>query len=150
MDKLGVGAEFVKNIPLPFPTVNVWSIFQGQHIGAVLIQLQKKAAMLIEQRITAQHGLIYDKLIREFGVERARLYLEANQKALEEYCALCRKKPPCLLSRGKWVATMILSAEIIPPLVTALPGPSSRTLVLSGGQPKSVGGILRPLQKYRL
>ncbi len=41
-------------------------------------------------KITAQHGLIYDKLIREFGVERARLYLEANQKALEEYCALCK------------------------------------------------------------
>lgn len=41
-------------------------------------------------KITSQHGLIYDKLIREFGVNRARLYLEANQKALEEYRALCR------------------------------------------------------------
>ena len=41
-------------------------------------------------KITSQHGLIYDKLIREFGVERARLYLEANQGALEEYRALCR------------------------------------------------------------
>ena len=41
-------------------------------------------------KITVQHALIYDKLIREFGVERARLYLEANQAALEEYRALCR------------------------------------------------------------
>ena len=41
-------------------------------------------------KITSQHGLIYDKLIREFGVERARLYLEANQAALEEYRTLCR------------------------------------------------------------
>lgn len=41
-------------------------------------------------KITSQHGLIYHKLIREFGVEQARLYLEANQSALEEYRALCR------------------------------------------------------------
>lgn len=41
-------------------------------------------------KITSQHGLIYDKLIREFGVERARLYLEANQEALEEYRTLCK------------------------------------------------------------
>lgn len=41
-------------------------------------------------KITAQHGLIYDRLIREFGVEKARLYLEANRAALERYRALCR------------------------------------------------------------
>ena len=40
-------------------------------------------------KVTFQHGLICDKLIREFGADRARLYLEANQKALEEYRALC-------------------------------------------------------------
>ena len=41
-------------------------------------------------KITSQHGLIYDKLIRQFGTERARLYLEANQTALEQYRTLCR------------------------------------------------------------
>ncbi|MCI8303400.1 MAG: FAD-dependent oxidoreductase [Lawsonibacter sp.] len=41
-------------------------------------------------KLTSQHGLIYDKLIREFSVDRARLYLEANQGALEEYRSLCQ------------------------------------------------------------
>jgi len=41
-------------------------------------------------KVTSQHGLIYDKLIRKFGVEQARLYLHANQRALEEYRRLCQ------------------------------------------------------------
>ncbi|NLA77639.1 MAG: FAD-dependent oxidoreductase [Clostridiales bacterium] len=41
-------------------------------------------------KITSQHGLVYDKLIREFGAERAQMYLRANQRALEEYRKLCR------------------------------------------------------------
>ena len=41
-------------------------------------------------KITVQYALTYDKLIREFGVERAQLYLEANQAAPEEYRALYR------------------------------------------------------------
>jgi len=41
-------------------------------------------------KLTSQHGLIYRKLIRTFGAAKARLYLEANQAALEEYRSLCR------------------------------------------------------------
>jgi len=41
-------------------------------------------------KITLQHGLIYDKLIRTFGEKKARLYLEANRAALEEFRHLCR------------------------------------------------------------
>lgn len=41
-------------------------------------------------KLTVQHGLLYDRLLREFGPERARLYLEANRAALEDYRTLCR------------------------------------------------------------
>ena len=42
-------------------------------------------------KITAQHGLIYHKLIRQGGVDTARLYLQANRSALNMYTALCEK-----------------------------------------------------------
>ena len=41
-------------------------------------------------KITAQHGLIYNKLIQEFGPEKTKLYLNANQEALKKYRALCQ------------------------------------------------------------
>lgn len=41
-------------------------------------------------KITSQHGLIYDKIRREFGLEKAALYLRANEEALESYKKLCR------------------------------------------------------------
>lgn len=41
-------------------------------------------------KITSQHGLIYDKLISEFGVEKAKHYLDANNAALKKYRELCR------------------------------------------------------------
>lgn len=40
-------------------------------------------------KITFQHGLIYSRLMREFGQETARLYLQANQEAFDQLCALC-------------------------------------------------------------
>lgn len=44
-------------------------------------------------KITAQHGLVYNKLIKRFGFEKARLYLEVNRKALDMYKQLSRTFP---------------------------------------------------------
>ena len=41
-------------------------------------------------KITSQHGLIYDQLIRTFGLDRAKQYLRANEAALQKYRELCR------------------------------------------------------------
>lgn len=41
-------------------------------------------------KITSQHGLIYDKLIKRFGIEKAQLYLQANESALRKYAELCK------------------------------------------------------------
>ena len=40
-------------------------------------------------KITLQHGLLYDKMIRRFGESKARLYAEAQGKAGREYARLC-------------------------------------------------------------
>ena len=42
-------------------------------------------------KITYQHGLVYASLLGRFGMERTRMYLEANRHALEEYRVLCRE-----------------------------------------------------------
>ncbi len=42
-------------------------------------------------KITLGHGLIYDKMIRRFGEEKARGYLKAQADAIKEYSRLCEK-----------------------------------------------------------
>ncbi len=41
-------------------------------------------------KITCQHGLIYDKMVKRFGEENAQLYLEAQNKALEQYHSISK------------------------------------------------------------
>lgn len=40
-------------------------------------------------KITAQHGLLYQKLLKSIGAERAGLYLRLQQQALEQYRTIC-------------------------------------------------------------
>lgn len=42
-------------------------------------------------KITFQHGLIYDKIIKQYGVERARLYYESQKNAMEKLKSLALK-----------------------------------------------------------
>ena len=62
-------------------------------VDCVLIEANRLCSGVTKNttaKITSQHGLIYHKLVREFGVESARLYLAANQAALEQYRSLCQ------------------------------------------------------------
>ena len=40
-------------------------------------------------KITSQHRLIYGDILERYGVERARMYYDANEHALDDYARLC-------------------------------------------------------------
>lgn len=66
---------------------------QEEGIDCVIVEADVICGGVTENttaKITSQHGLIYQKLTKEFGSEGAGLYYEANQAALEEYRRLCR------------------------------------------------------------
>lgn len=44
-------------------------------------------------KITSQHGLIYSKITKEFNLEKAQMYLKANENALKEFKELCKNIP---------------------------------------------------------
>ena len=48
-------------------------------------------------KLTVQHGLVFRKLLKALGAERARAYLEANLAALDRLRELCQDIP-CGLS----------------------------------------------------
>ena len=41
-------------------------------------------------KITFQHGLVYQKIVKSAGVEAAQIYLQANKAAFETYAELCQ------------------------------------------------------------
>lgn len=62
-------------------------------IDYILVEGNKIASRITKNttaKITSQHGLIYDKLIHDFGKERASIYLSLNQDAIYEYEKLCK------------------------------------------------------------
>ena len=64
------------------------------HVDCALVEADRICGGITSDttaKITSQHGLIYDRLIRTFGIEKARLYLDANQQALRRYKHLCQE-----------------------------------------------------------
>lgn len=57
-------------------------------------------------KITSQHGLVYHKLIKSQGLERARLYLQANQWAISEYKRLSSVFPCDFEEKDNFVYTL--------------------------------------------
>ena len=44
-------------------------------------------------KITSQHGLIYHKIARKYGIHAAKAYFSANNDAVKEYRKLCKDIP---------------------------------------------------------
>lgn len=69
-------------------------LLQEKGVNYMLVEAKKIGHGVTQNttaKITVQHGLIYDKLIRSVGVSKAKQYLSANMWALEKYRSLCSK-----------------------------------------------------------
>lgn len=67
-------------------------MLQQENIDYILVEADRICNGITANttaKITSQHGLIYHKLVHRFGIEKARMYLDANQAALQEYQKLC-------------------------------------------------------------
>lgn len=67
-------------------------LLREKNVGCVLTEADTICSGVTQNttaKITVQHGLIYDKLLRKYGADRAAQYLAANQQALEKYRELC-------------------------------------------------------------
>ena len=69
-----------------------WKLKQ-QGIDCLLVEQDRLCSGITKNttaKITIQHGMIYSRLIRTFGTDKAKLYLQANQVALEQYKSICQ------------------------------------------------------------
>lgn len=57
-------------------------------------------------KITAQHGLVYHKLLRKFGAETASLYWQANQAAVSRFRDMCGKIDCDFEEKTNWVYSL--------------------------------------------
>ena len=57
-------------------------------------------------KITSQHGFVYQKLLKEFGVTEARQYYRANEEALAAYRQLCRTIDCDFVQKDNYVYTL--------------------------------------------
>ncbi len=66
---------------------------QQAGVDYILVEANRIASGITKNttaKITYLHGLIYANLIKSVGSEKARMYLNANKSALEEYEKLCQ------------------------------------------------------------
>ncbi len=59
-----------------------YALVEGRRIGSGITQNTTA-------KITSQHGLIFAKMLNSLGEELTKMYLQANQDALNEYATLC-------------------------------------------------------------
>lgn len=63
-------------------------------------------------KITSQHGLIYSKIAKRYGLERALLYLQLQENALGKYRDLCKRIDCCFEDKDSYVYARSSRAEI--------------------------------------
>ncbi len=72
----------------------VLCLYQLKNVGvdAVLVEAKEICSGVTKNttaKLTVQHGLIYDKIIKKYGRDAAEMYFQAQNSALEKYRKLC-------------------------------------------------------------
>ncbi|MEG1255899.1 FAD-dependent oxidoreductase [Clostridium sp.] len=70
-------------------------MLQKKGLKVIVIEAKTVASGNIERttaKITSQHNLIYNKLIKEFGEEKAKQYADANELAIKKYREIINEK----------------------------------------------------------
>ena len=70
-------------------------LLKEQGIDCILIEANTIASGVTpytSAKITCQHGLIYDKIINQFGMDKANQYAKANLDALNMYRTIIKNK----------------------------------------------------------
>lgn len=83
-------------------------MLQNAGIDYILIEANRIGSGITKNttaKITAQHGLIYHKLVNKLGAEQAGLYLQANLNAVEIYRQLCKEMTCDFESQDSFVYT---------------------------------------------
>ena len=57
-------------------------------------------------KVTVQHSLIYDKIIKKYGVETAQKYYKVNENALNRYRQLCQEFDCYFESKDAYIYTL--------------------------------------------
>lgn len=63
------------------------------HVDYALVEANEICSGVTQNttaKITSQHGMIYHQMLKRFGTEKTRMYLDANEAALLEYRRLCQ------------------------------------------------------------
>ncbi len=69
-------------------------MLKQNNLNPVIIEANKIASGQTKNttaKITSQHNLIYDKLIKNFGIEKALQYAKANENAIKKYKEIIEK-----------------------------------------------------------
>lgn len=67
---------------------------EKENIDYILIEAKEICSGITKNttaKITAEHGIIYDKIIKKYGVAAAKKYYTANSSAVLQYRDLCKK-----------------------------------------------------------
>lgn len=84
-------------------------------IDCILVEKGKICSGVAENttaKITLQNGLIYDKMIKRFGVEKSKLYAEAQKNALLEYARMCSEIDCNFENRDSYVYSLVSKDKI--------------------------------------